>query len=86
MQFAVVEPAKRDRILVAHFAAEGAGLGKAEMVRFGQGSAADEAGLGRDELAMLPVAQANGLRLDAALTVSGCRTPILRTRTRSLPR
>ena len=71
MQFAVVKPANRDRILVAHLAAERAGLGKADVMRFGWGSAADEARLGRDELAMLLVAQANGLRLDSTPVVVG---------------
>ncbi len=38
-------------------------------MRFARGSAADEAGLGRDELAMLLVAKANGLGLDVTLIV-----------------
>ena len=62
MQFAVMKAANRDRILITHLAAKRARLSKAEMMGFGRGSAADEAGQGSDELAMLPVAQANGLR------------------------
>jgi hypothetical protein len=69
MQFAVVQPADRDGVLVAHLAAERARLGEADMMRFGRRSAADDTGLGHDESAMLLVAQANGLWLDA-LTVS----------------
>ena len=65
MQFAVVEPAKRDRILVAHFAAKGARLGKAEMVRFTRPAATVNARLSGDELAVFLIAQADSLRCDA---------------------
>ena len=41
MQLAVVEPANRDGVLVADFAAERAGLGKADMMSLGRGPAAD---------------------------------------------
>ena len=45
MQFAVVEPAKRDRVLVADLAGQRARLGKANMVRLARRAAADDAWL-----------------------------------------
>jgi len=75
MQFAVVKPANRDRVFVAHFAAKRAGLGKADMMRLGWDSAAHKARLGRDELAMLLAAQADGLRLDSTPVVVGRPRP-----------
>ena len=62
----MMEPADRDRVFVADLAAERAGLGEANVMGFGWRPAANDAGLGGDELAMLLVAQANGLRRNAS--------------------
>ena len=61
----MMEPADGDRVFVADLAAERAGLGEANVMRFGWRPAADDAGLRGDELAVLLVAQANGLRRNA---------------------
>ena len=61
VQFAVVDPAKRDGELVANFAAERPRLGKTQMVGIGRRPAADHAGLRRHELAVVLVAQPDGL-------------------------
>jgi len=66
-----MEPADWDCVFIADFAAERARLGEANVMRFGWGSAADDAGLGGDELAVLLVAQANGFRRYA--TAPGAR-------------
>ena len=61
MQLAMVEPADRDRVFVADFPVERAGLRKANVMGFGWHAAANKTGLRGDELAMLFVAQTNGL-------------------------
>src|SRR5450755_4306253 len=61
MQLAMMEPADRNRKLVADLAAQRPGLGKTQMVRVGGRAAADETRLSRYELAVLLVAKANGL-------------------------
>ena len=48
-----MDPADRDRVLIADFAAERARLGEANMMRFGRHSTADDARLRGDELAVL---------------------------------
>ena len=60
-----MEPADGDRVFVADLSAERAGLGKANVMRFGRRPAADNAWLRGDELAVLLVAQTNGLRRNA---------------------
>ena len=57
----MMEPADRDRVFVADLAAERARLGKADVMGFRGRAAADDARLRGDELAVLFVAQANGL-------------------------
>ena len=61
----MMEPADGNRIFVADLSAERARLGEANVVRFGGSPPADDAGLGGDELAVLLIAQANGLRRNA---------------------
>ena len=65
VQFAVMEPADGDRVLVADLSPEGSGLGEAEMMRFGRAASAYNARLPSNELAVLLVAQANRLGGDA---------------------
>ena len=65
MQFAVMKAANRDGVLITDLAAKRARLSKAEMMGFCRASAADEAGLRGDELAVLLVSQANGLGRNA---------------------
>ena len=60
-----MEPADRDRVFVADLSAERARLSKANVMRFGRRAATDNAGLRGDELAVLLVAQTNGLRRNA---------------------
>ena len=60
-----MQPANRDRVFVADFAAKRARLGKANMMRLGRRAAADDARLGGDELAVLLIAQADSFRCDA---------------------
>jgi hypothetical protein len=60
-----MDPADGDRIFVADLPAERAWLGEANMMRFRRRPAADNTGLTGDELAVLFVAQANGLCVDA---------------------
>jgi hypothetical protein len=55
MELPMMATTKRSRELIADFHADGAGLGKAKMVRIGWLPAADEAGLGGDEFEMDPV-------------------------------
>jgi hypothetical protein len=50
----------------ANLAAEGSGLGEANVTRLARRPAADDAGLPGDKFAMLLVAQANGLGGHAA--------------------
>ncbi len=66
MQFPVMEPADWDRILVADLATKGARLREANVMRFGGGTAANDAGLEGDKLAVLLIAQANGFRRNAS--------------------
>ena len=65
MQFAVVEPAKRDRVFVADLAGQRTRLRKANMMRLGRPAAAHDARLGGDELAVFLIAQADSFRCDA---------------------
>lgn len=65
VQIAVMKSAYGDGEFVADFAAECARLGKANVMRFGRHPAADNARLQGDELAVLFVAEANGLRRNA---------------------
>ena len=61
VQFPMVDPTHRNRELVADLAAEGPRLGKTQMVGIGRRSAAHQAGLGGNELAVILVAQPDGL-------------------------
>jgi hypothetical protein len=45
VNFAVVKPTERDGKLIADLSAEGARLGKAQVMRIARRAAADEAGL-----------------------------------------
>ena len=65
----VMEPADGHNELVADLSAERTGLGEAQVMWVGRGATAQEAGLGRYELAVLLVAQADGLCGDAAAEV-----------------
>jgi hypothetical protein len=56
MEFAMMDAADRDRVLVADFAAQRPGLGEADMMRLGGGATADDAWLGGDESAVLLIA------------------------------
>jgi hypothetical protein len=56
-----MEPADWDCVFVADLSAEGARLGEANVMRFGGRPAADDAGLSRDELAVLLVASGEWL-------------------------
>jgi hypothetical protein len=62
VQFAVVQATDRDRVFVADLSANRTRLGEANVVRFGRRAAANDAGLGGDELAVFLVAQAKSLR------------------------
>ena len=66
VQFAVVDPTDGNRVLVADLSSKSSRLGEAEMMRFARGSSADYARLPSNELAVLLVTQANGLRRRAA--------------------
>ena len=66
MDLAVMEPTDRHSELVADLSPERTGLGKAQVMRVGRCATAHEARLGRDEPAVLLVAQADGLCGDAA--------------------
>src|SRR5579872_3088363 len=59
MDFAVMQPADRHRVLVADLSAERARLGEAQMMSVGRATAANEAGQGGDKSQVLLVAQAN---------------------------
>ena len=65
VQFAMMEATDRDRVFVADLAPDRARLGEANVMRLARRPAADNAGLSGYELAVLLVAQANGLRCDA---------------------
>ena len=62
MQLAMMEAANRDRVFVADFPPQRAGLSEAKVMRFGRRTAANDARLLCDEFAMFLVPQANGLR------------------------
>jgi hypothetical protein len=80
MQFAMMDAADWDRILVADLSAERSGLGEANVMRFGGLTTAHDAGLRGDESAMLLVAQTDSLRRKAAsLDDYRCRSGRLRT-------
>ena len=66
VQLAVMDTANRNGELVADLAAERPRLGKAQMMGVGGGAAAHHAGLRGHELAMVLVAQPNGLGRHAA--------------------
>jgi hypothetical protein len=61
MQITVMKSADGNRVFVADLAAERARLGEANVMGLGGCAAADDAGLRGDELAVLLVAQTNGL-------------------------
>jgi hypothetical protein len=75
MQFAMMEPADRDRVFVADLAAQRARLSEPKVMGFSRRSAADHAGLHRDVRAVLLVAQANRLGGDAAAACSRLGEP-----------
>jgi hypothetical protein len=62
VQLSMMQPAERDRKLVADLAPERSGLGKAQVVWLGRGATAHQAGLLRHEPTVLLIAKANGLR------------------------
>ena len=62
MQVAMMDAADWDRILVADFSAERAGLGETNVMCLGRRPAADHTWLRRNEPAVLLVTKANGLR------------------------
>jgi hypothetical protein len=53
VDFAMVEPTNRNCEFVAHLSPERARLGKAQVMRVGRCPAANNAGMGRDEPAVL---------------------------------
>ena len=61
----MMDPADRDRVFIADLSAESTGLSKPNVMGLGWRAAAHNARLGRDELTVLLVAQANGLRRNA---------------------
>jgi hypothetical protein len=61
----MVKPADRDCVFIAHLSAESTGLSKPNVMGLGWRAAAHKARLGRDELSVLLVAQANGFRRNA---------------------
>jgi hypothetical protein len=65
VQFAVMEATDWNRIFIADFSAERARPGEAEMMRLARRSAAGQAGLRGDELAVLLVTQPNRFRRHA---------------------
>ena len=66
MDLAVMEPTNRHGELVADLSPERTGLGKAQMMWVGRRATTHETRLGRDEPAVLLVAQTDGLCGDAA--------------------
>jgi hypothetical protein len=66
MQFAMMEAADRDGIFVTDLSAHCARLRKAKVMCLAGASTADNTGVGRDELAVLLIAQPNWF---------GCRRP-----------
>ena len=65
VNFAMMQPTNRHRELIAHLASKRRGLGKAQVMRVGGCAAAHQAWLARDEGAVLLVAQADDLCLQA---------------------
>jgi hypothetical protein len=65
VQIPMVQPADRDCVSIAHLSAESTGLSKPNVMGLGWRAAAHNARLGRDELSVLLVAQANGFRRNA---------------------
>jgi hypothetical protein len=61
VQLTMMDTAHRDSELVADLTAQRAGLGKAQMVSICGQTAAHQAGLGGDEIAVVLVAQTDGL-------------------------
>jgi hypothetical protein len=61
----MVQPADWDCVFIAHLSAESTGLSKPNVMGLGWRAAAHNARLGRDELTVLLVAQANGFRRNA---------------------
>src|SRR5271169_6664862 len=68
----MVDAADWNRVLVTDLAVERARLRKSDVMRFGGRAAAYDAGLRRDEFAVLLVAQTNRLRRNAAAS-DNCR-------------
>src|SRR6188474_2417531 len=66
VDFAMVEPTNRDGEFVAHLSPERARLGKAQVMRVGRCPAANNAGTGRHEPAVLLVTQPDSLWGNAA--------------------
>ena len=71
MKLAVMSPTQRHGELVADLAAKRPGLGKAQMVSIGRGTATHQTRLGGYEFAVLLVAQADGLGGNPAATGVG---------------
>ncbi|MGB8324182.1 MAG: hypothetical protein WCE52_14585, partial [Candidatus Acidiferrum sp.] len=65
VQIPMVQPADWDCVFIAHLSAESTGLSKPNVMGLGWRAAAHNARLGRDELTVLLVAQANGFRRNA---------------------
>ena len=65
MKIPMVQPADWDCVFVADLSAESTGLSEPNVMGLGWRAAAHRAWLGRDELAVLLVAQANGFRRNA---------------------
>jgi hypothetical protein len=64
MHFAMMDPAERDRELIARFAAKRFLLSKAQMVSVGRLPTADQAGLSANKPKMLTISQATRLGID----------------------
>ena len=71
VELAVMVPAQRDSELIADLAAEGAGLGKTQMMRVRRRASAHQARLGGDVSAVALVAPAAGLGRDPAMAGAG---------------
>ena len=71
MNLAVMKATNRHGELVAYLAPKGTGLSKAEVMRVGRCAAAYETRLGRDEPAVLLLAQADGLCGNATMEGPG---------------
>src|SRR5580704_6851816 len=62
MEVAMMDPVDRDRVFIVDLSAESTGLSKPNVMGLGRRAAAHDARLSPDELAVLLVAQTNGLR------------------------